>query len=197
MSTTQWANIGDDAGAPHALVARLAEYVPPTLVDYLWIFPPRRVAAGESTVLVVAAFDEHERRRVLTGRFTVARDRRGTATVRVQYDEHGTAPDDAVPRIVQGVLRRLGEDAAAEPAEVHVAGLQQRWDELITELGGRPGPPVAEEPVEAVEAGAGAEVQVAAEAEAEVGLAAEAEAEAGADSQSAPPPRPGEPDAGP
>jgi hypothetical protein len=140
MSTAQWTNIGEDAGAPHALLQRVAEHVPPTLVDYIYVFPPRRVATGESTVVVVSAFDHDHRRRVITARFTVARDRRGAATVVPSFAEHGSAPDDAVPRIVLGVLRRLGEDIGAEPREVHVAGEQSRWDDLVIELGGRPAP---------------------------------------------------------
>jgi hypothetical protein len=140
--STQWANIGEDAGAMHVLVAAVAQHVPVAIIDQLWIFPPRRVAAGESVVVVIGAFDEGgtegERRRISTARFTVARNRKGEASVSVRFDEHGAAPVDAITRIVQGVLRRMGEDTAAEPQEVTVAGRQQRWDELLVELGARP-----------------------------------------------------------
>jgi hypothetical protein len=138
MSSGQWANIGEDAGALHALVERIAGHVPVSIIDYLWIFPPRRIAVGESVVVVIGALDEAERRRVITARFTVTRNRRGEASVTTRFDEHGTAPVDAIARIVQGVLRRLGEDTSAEPREVAVAGRTQRWDDLIVELGGRP-----------------------------------------------------------
>jgi hypothetical protein len=148
MSTRQWANIGEDAGALHALVEQVAGHVPVAIIDHLWIFPPRRIAVGESVVIVVGALDEADRRRVITGRFTITRNRRGEASVKVRYDEHGTAPVDALARIVQGVLRRLGEDAEAEPQEVAIAGRQQRWDELVVELGGRPRSP-AEPPADA------------------------------------------------
>lgn len=141
MSSRQWANIGEDPGATHALIQRIPAVVAVTGIDYLWIFPPRRVAAGESTVVVVAAFDEDDRRRVITAHFTVARNRKGIATVTALFDEYGAAPADAVPRIVQGVLRRLGEDTAAEPRDVLIDGRQDRWDALVTELGGRPTPP--------------------------------------------------------
>jgi hypothetical protein len=138
MSTQQWANIGDDAGALHALLQRVAGHVPISLIDYVWVFPPRRIAIGESIVIVVGAFHEPERRRVITALFTIARNRKGVATVSEQFDEHGSAPPDAVPRIVQGVLRRLGEDIGADPREVLIDGRHDRWDELIVELGGRP-----------------------------------------------------------
>jgi hypothetical protein len=140
MSSTGWANIGEDAGAPHALLARVAEHVPIARMDQLWIFPPRRIAAGESTVVVVGAFDDDDRRRVITARFTVLRNRRGDAAVSAAFDEHGTALKAAIPRIIQGVLRRLGEDPAAEPQHVAISGQRQRWDALIVELGGRPLP---------------------------------------------------------
>jgi hypothetical protein len=143
MSTNQWANIGEDPGAPHALIQRIPEIVAVPGIDYLWIFPPRRVAAGESSVVVVAAFDADDRRRIITAHFTVARNRKGIATVTALFDEHGAAPVDAVPRIVQGVLRRLGEDTTAEPRDVLIDGRQDRWDALVTELGGRPIPPHA------------------------------------------------------
>ena len=139
MSTAQWANIGDDPGALHALIERIPEQVAVTAIDYLWLFPSRRIAIGESIVVVIGAFDEDpERRRVSTAHFTVARNRKGAATVKASFDEHGSAPVSAVPRIVQGVLRRLGEDTEASPREEQIGGDQDRWDALIVELGGPP-----------------------------------------------------------
>ncbi|MEX0906728.1 MAG: hypothetical protein WD054_00250 [Gemmatimonadota bacterium] len=140
MSSTQWANIGDDAGALHALVARVLEQVPLDLIDYLWIFPSRKIAIGESIVVVIGAFDDDElRRRVLTAHFTVARNRKGAAQVNVRFDEHGSAPAAAVPRIVSGVLRRMGEDADAEPREESIGGDRERWNAVILALGGPAG----------------------------------------------------------
>lgn len=155
--STQWANIGEDAGALHALVDRIPEHTPVAIIDYLWIFPPRRIAVGESIVIVIAAFDaDPERRRVATAHFTVTRDRKGTPTVQTRFDEHGTAPASAVPRIVQGVLRRLGEDTDTPPREEQVGGDQGRWDELIVALGGAPRTPQVEEAsADEVEDGAG------------------------------------------
>lgn len=139
MSTAQWLNIGDDPGALHALVERIPEHVPVAAIDYLWLFPSRRIAIGESIVVVIGAFDEDpERRRVSTAHFTVSRNRKGAATVNARFDEHGSAPVAAVPRIVQGVLRRLGEDTEASPREEQIDGEQDRWDALIVELGGPP-----------------------------------------------------------
>lgn len=139
MSSAQWANIGDDPGALHALVDRIAEHTPVATIDYLWIFPARRIAIGESVVIVIAVFDEDpERRRVGTAHFTVSRNRKGAATVQARFDEHASAPVTAVPRIVHGVLRRLGEDTDAAPREEQIGGEPERWDALIVELGGPP-----------------------------------------------------------
>jgi hypothetical protein len=147
MSTAQWANIGDDTGALHALLERVVEQVPIDVMDYVWIFPARRIAIGESVVVVIGAFEaDAERRRVITARFTVARNRKGVADVKAHFDEHGTAPVGAVPRIVQGVLRRLGEDTDAEPRAEEIHGDADRWDSLIVDLGGRARPePSADE----------------------------------------------------
>jgi hypothetical protein len=156
MSTAQWANIGDDAGALHALLERVPEQVAVEVIDYVWIFPPRRIAVGESTVVVVGAFDEDpQRRRVITAHYTVARNRKGVADVKARFDEHGSAPEAAVPRIVQGVLRRLGEDAEAEPRSEQIGGDGARWAGLLVELGGRPAP--ADAPAAPAPAGAGSD----------------------------------------
>jgi hypothetical protein len=139
MSTARWANIGDDPGVLHALIERIPEHAAIETIDYIWIFPTRRVAVGDSIVVVIGAFDDDgDRRRVSTAHFTVARDRRGAATVTASFAEHGLAPVAAVPRIVQGVLRRLGEDTEAEPRQEMIAGERDRWDALIVELGGVP-----------------------------------------------------------
>jgi hypothetical protein len=139
MNTQHWANIGDDEGALHALLGRLRDHVPVALIDYLWIFPPRRVAAGQSIVLVVAAFDDDPvRRRVFTAHFTIARNRKGQAFVNARFDEHGSAPGNAVSRIVDGVLHRLREDADATPRELQIGGDTELWNALIVELGGTP-----------------------------------------------------------
>ena len=139
MTASQWLNIGDDPGALHALLERVSAHVDVSLIQDIWIFPPRRIAIGESIVVVVGASGEdEERRRVITAHFTVARNRKGAATVTARFDEHGTAPHAAVPRIVQGVLRRLGEDTEALPREEVITGSRDRWDALMVELGGRP-----------------------------------------------------------
>jgi len=139
MNNPKWANIGEDAGSTSALLYNIAERVPIAEIDTLWIFPTRKIAIGESVVVVVAAFDADEhRRRVFTAHFTIARTKKGDATVTMGFDEHASAPVSAVPRIMQGVLRRLGEDIEASPREEALGGDVATWDALIVDLGGRP-----------------------------------------------------------
>ncbi|HUF49812.1 MAG TPA: hypothetical protein VMN60_03205 [Longimicrobiales bacterium] len=160
MSSTQWLNIGDDAGALHALLQHVADHTSVDRIRDIWIFPPRRIAAGESIVIVIGAQGEIDtRRRVITARFTVVRNRKGAATVNAYFDEHGTAPMDAMPRIVQGVLRRLGEDTGAAPREDVIDGDPERWTALLVELGARPradhaDPPTADAGTDALDDGA-------------------------------------------
>jgi hypothetical protein len=156
---SKWANTEPDAGSPHALLERLGRNLPSTAIEDIWLFPTRPVAAGESTVFVVAAItDDPERRRVITARYTVTRDRKGVATVQEQLDEHGTAPAAAVARIVQGVLQRMGEEGEQPPRAERIGRDAERWWALFEELGGHrpqpdpetteasPGPPVPDRP---------------------------------------------------
>jgi len=135
---SKWANTEPDAGLPHALLERLSQRIPVGTIEELWVFPTRRIAVGESTIFVVAAFEpDPEKRRVITARYTVTRDRRGVASVREHIDEHGTAPATAVPRIVHGVLRRMDEEGEAPPRAERIERSAERWGQLIEELGGR------------------------------------------------------------
>lgn len=141
MTTRQWVNI-DDEGAPYALLRRLALSVPVDAIDTLWLFPTRRASGVESTVAVISAFEigDDDRRRVGAVRWLVTRDRRGNATVEEEMHEYATAPADALPRVVDGVLRRLGDDTREPPRTVELAGDRTTWNELLRELGAPPEP---------------------------------------------------------
>jgi hypothetical protein len=138
MIATQWVNIEDEGALP-ALLRRLESDIAVERIDELWIFPTRRAAGAESTVVVVSAFDEAAaRRRVGAVHFKVVRDRKGAATVEQDMREYATAPADAVARVVEGVLRRLGDDGSQSPRWEPIAGDPERFETLIRELGGAP-----------------------------------------------------------
>jgi hypothetical protein len=138
MRPQQWVNAGPDEGASRALVERITRQLPVAAIDEVWLFPTRRVSEGESTVVVAAAFDpnDDERRRVFAFRFVVTRDRRGVASVRELGDEYGSAPSFAIARVIEGVLRRLGDDAEVPPHGRAIAGDEAAWRAWIVELGG-------------------------------------------------------------
>jgi hypothetical protein len=134
--STQWVNTQPDAGALHALLLSLPARVPISDIDHLWIFPTRKIAVGESTVVVLSLFDaDAERRRVMTARFTVSRDKKGVAKVADKLDEYGTATLDELGRVVEGVLRRLGEEVEQPPRDEEIAGDVTNWQALLIDLG--------------------------------------------------------------
>jgi hypothetical protein len=141
MIAQKWANIEDEA-SPYTLLRRLGDRIGVESIDILWIFPTRRSAGIESTVVAVAAFDaDHEaRRRVGAVRWLVDRDRKGRATIDEQVHEYALAPVDAIHRVVDGVMRRLGDTAHDAPRERHIAGDPERWTALLRELGAPPDP---------------------------------------------------------
>jgi len=146
---SKWANTEPDRGLPHALLERLTQRLPIATIEEIWLFPTRRIAAGESTIFVVAAFEpEPDKRRVITARYTVARDRKGGATVQEFLEEHGIAPAAAITRIVNGVLHRMDEAGEQPPRAARIERDPERWWALIEELGGRrpPTPESAAEP---------------------------------------------------
>lgn len=134
--STQWVNSQPDAGALHALLLTLPSRVPISDIDHLWIFPTRKIAIGESTVVVLSLFEaDAERRRVMTARFTVTRDKKGVATVVDKIDEYGAATLDAVSRVVEGVVRRLGEEVEQPPRDEEIGGSADTWKDVMIELG--------------------------------------------------------------
>lgn len=141
MITTKWVNTESDDGALPALLQRMEAQLPADAIHALWIFPTRRAGSIESTVIVAACGDpDPDRRRVYTARFTVIRDKRGRPKVEELLQEHATAPADALSRVVDGVVRRIGDEAAQPPRHAVIDADPERFDALIVELGGTPVP---------------------------------------------------------
>lgn len=118
----------------------LAPQVPAETIDELWIFPTRRSGKSESAVVVASAFVSpgDDRRRIITAHRTI-RPELGKKVAQEVITEQGIAPAERVPRLVEGVLRRLDEELAAlTPRAVRIAGEVERWEELLTELAAAP-----------------------------------------------------------
>ena len=130
-----WLTGRADTGGVPALLERLATSVPPETIDELWLFPTRRVTGVESTVLVLSRYsDEADRRRVETVHFKATRNKRGEAAVETQIEDHAIAPADRLTRVIDGVLRRLGDDLSSSPRAARISGERERWDALIESL---------------------------------------------------------------
>jgi hypothetical protein len=143
----KWVNTEPDEASPHALLDRVAHQIPAAIIDEIWIFPTRRAGAVESSVFVVTAFgDDPERRRVATANFTVTRDKKGRPNITEQIEEHALAPAAALGRVVEGVLRRLGDEVAHAPRAERIGRDPERWQALRLDLGApveRPQPDAA------------------------------------------------------
>jgi hypothetical protein len=102
-------------------------------IDRVWIFPPRRIEAGETAVVVVAAYPEldHERRRVYAAHYNAPAQ--GDAP-RLALQEFGTAPAERVGRVVEEVAERLKEHPAATPQVARIEGATDRWHGLLHSL---------------------------------------------------------------
>lgn len=138
--------MGDaDPGVPEALPRTLrivAERLGVETLDRLWIFPPVMRGRREWGLVTVSRFDvvpapgeaagDADRRRLYTAAYTAERTGRGLVIEPV-LSEEGTAPVDRFPRVMDGVVRRSG-DQRGEPREVAVAGDPDTFARLVAEL---------------------------------------------------------------
>lgn len=126
---------GDDLpDAPlFALLRTMAEQITSPRIDRVWIFPPRRIEAGETSVVVVASFTEtdDDKRRVYAAHYTALDD---SDEHRLAVDEYGTAPAERVGRLVEEVVERIKDGPAGAPRSVRIEGSERRWDETLHEL---------------------------------------------------------------
>ncbi len=135
MSAPSWLTGKADAASLPVLLEGLAQQVNPATVDELYLFPMRRVQGVESTVVVFSVHDAEERRRVITAHVRATRNKRGEPTIETRLDEHATTPAERIPRIIEGVLRRLSEDfAATPPSHCSIESSKERWEAMIDQL---------------------------------------------------------------
>lgn len=136
MTTDHSPETPDLPDAPlFALLRTIAAEVGVDRIDRVWLFPPRRLEAGETSVVVVAAFHEldDQRRRVYAAQYTAPAD--STAEPRLALDEFGTAPTDRVGRLVEEVVERVKDNApATAPRSVRIQGETDRWNVMLHEL---------------------------------------------------------------
>jgi hypothetical protein len=102
-------------------------------IGQIWIFPPRRLEAGETAVVVVAALmnADPDRRRVYAAHYTAAADH---PEPRLAVDEVGAAPADRVGRVVEDVIQRIKDGTPAAPRSARIDGDPARWNEMLHAL---------------------------------------------------------------
>lgn len=139
MSAPSWLTGKADAASLPVLMEALAPRVEPTTIDELYVFPTRRVQGVESTVFVFSVHDEEDRRRVITAEMRATRNKRGEPSIDTKLNEHAIAPAERIPRVIEGVLKRLSEEfAATPPSHARIERSFARWHALIDVLASIP-----------------------------------------------------------
>lgn len=121
-----------------ALLRMIADRIGVDRIERVWLFPPRRLKAGETSVVVVAAFAEldPQRRRVYAAHYTAPADPKTEA--RLVLDEYGTAPAERVGRVVEEVVERIKENAPPQPPRaVAIGGDDAEWAVMLHDLAGQ------------------------------------------------------------
>jgi hypothetical protein len=125
------------AGVPEALPATLrmlGEKVGVAEIDRLWIFPPLIRGRREWGLVAASVYTgQDERRRLLSLAYVAERTGQGGLSVVHDLDEQGEAPPDRLPRVMDGVARRGGEEMG-EPREVVLEGVTETFEELLKEF---------------------------------------------------------------
>lgn len=99
----------------------LAEAVPPSQIERIWLFPPVRREEREWGVAVVSRLSEGERRRIYTASYMLIVRGRERGQGKVVIEEVGESPPSVVHDVIQGVQERTGE------AEPPVAIAAEMW----------------------------------------------------------------------
>ena len=135
IAAPSWLTSKADAASLPALAEQLGNQIDVTTVDELWLFPTRRAAGIESTVFVLSLHELDDRRRVLTAHMRATRNKRGEPAIETRLVEHATAPAERVPRVIDGVLKRLSDEyASTPPSSARIHGVAQRWNAVVETL---------------------------------------------------------------
>ncbi|MGQ0815518.1 MAG: hypothetical protein ACT4O1_13855 [Gemmatimonadota bacterium] len=130
MNAPSWLTGRADAASLASLIEKLGTQIDVATVDELFVFPMRRVAGVESTVFVLSIHDPDEKRRVITAHVRATRNKRGEPAIETKLDEQAIIPAERIPRVIEGVLKRLSDDFATPPSVARIAGSRERWTEL-------------------------------------------------------------------
>lgn len=112
-----------DPGVPGALLMaliHLEEKVPAARIDRLWVFPPLARGRRESGLIAASCYAELDQRLLVTLAYLAEETGKGITFTPVLQEE-GDAPEDRIPRVIAGVVRRSG-GTPGEPRCVRIGG---------------------------------------------------------------------------
>ena len=126
--------------ALRTVLAELPAHLSPDRLERIWIFPPKQIAGRESGLLVLALLPPADgataSRQLVTVRYESQPTRRPTPP-QIVVTQEGWVPADRLPRVIAGVMARLGD--AEEPSEHEVLGRAEGWAAVLHEYGVDPG----------------------------------------------------------
>lgn len=134
MTAPSWLTGKADAASLPALMEKLATQIDVTTIDELFLFPTRRFAGTESTVFVLSIHDHEDQRQVVTAHTRATRNKRGEPTIETKLDEQAILAVDRIPRVIEGVLKRLSDDFATPPSTARIDRSTERWNQVIDVL---------------------------------------------------------------
>lgn len=132
----------DGPGVPEALTRALdliRERLGTDRVDTLWLFPPLVRGRTERGLVVASCFEPVEagsdldRRLLHTLTYQAEQTGRGGTTVEAELFAEGVAPEDLLPSVIRGVVKRT-EIELGEPRNVKIGGDAAEFEQLLEEL---------------------------------------------------------------
>ncbi len=133
-----------DPGVPEALPTTLGlvqQRIGAERVDKLWLFPPLVQGRRERGLVVASCFEDGDRRLVHTITYQAERTGKGLS-VETEIFEEGVVPEDRIPRLIRGVVRRSAT-RMGDPRDVRIGGDPGELEKLVEEMT----PPVFEEAI--------------------------------------------------
>lgn len=96
------------------LAQAVAEVVPPTEVDGVWVFTPLRRETREWGTAVLSRVDG-DRRRIYTARYVLAVKGKERGKFEASVEEVGSGTTDALARLLQEAQRRIDDEHPPTP----------------------------------------------------------------------------------
>ena len=123
--------------AQQQLLRELPARFPVSRIERIWLFGPREIHGRESGLVVLSLLSPDDPRdglrQVVTWRYEAERVR-GRLQRSDTVAEEGWAPADRIPRVIEGVLRRLG-NATENPIAGTVSGSEDHWWAFLHSVG--------------------------------------------------------------